>query len=225
MQPHFIPWLGYFYLILKSKKFIILDNVQFDKRSWQQRNIILVNNTKGWLTIPVITKGKYNQNISDVRIDYSTNFKNKHLTKIFYNYKNYKYFDEVYAIIEKIYKKDHDYLINLNIDLLKAICLFLKIEFQLVYASSLKIYKKKAELIYSIIMKFPYQTYLTPEGSRCYLEESKLFNNIDVRYLNYNPINYTSQKDFYQNLSIVDLLFNQGDQSRQFIEESFYFSH
>ena len=74
-------------------------------------------------------------------------------------------------------------------------------------------------------MKFPYQTYLTPEGSRCYLEESKLFNNIDVRYLNYNPINYTSQKDFYQNLSIVDLLFNQGDKSRQFIEESFYFSH
>lgn len=224
MQPHFIPWLGYFYLILKSKKFIILDNVQFDKRSWQQRNLILNNKKKEWITIPVITKGNFHQKISDVKINYSNNFQHKHLNKIFYNYKNYKYFNEVYSIIERVYKKNHEFLINLNMDLIQSICSFLDIDFQINYASSLNVNKKKAELIYGIIMKFPYQIYLTPEGSKKYLEDSKLFKKIDIKYLKYEPLNYTMKKDFLPNLSIIDLLFNQGDKSRQFIEKSFYLS-
>ena len=36
-QPHFIPWIGYFYLIKKSSKIIFLDNVQYNRRSWQNR--------------------------------------------------------------------------------------------------------------------------------------------------------------------------------------------
>ena len=40
MQPTFLPWIGYFSLIDKVDEFIFLDNVQFDKRSWQQRNKI-----------------------------------------------------------------------------------------------------------------------------------------------------------------------------------------
>ena len=44
MQPTFLPWLGYFSLIKSVDKFVFLDDVQFDRRSWQQRNYILNNN-------------------------------------------------------------------------------------------------------------------------------------------------------------------------------------
>ena len=40
MQPTFLPWLGYFDLMDQVDTFIFLDNVQFEKQSWQQRNRI-----------------------------------------------------------------------------------------------------------------------------------------------------------------------------------------
>ena len=41
-QPTYLPWVGYFALIDSCKKFVFLDDVQFDRRSWQQRNRILL---------------------------------------------------------------------------------------------------------------------------------------------------------------------------------------
>ena len=68
-QPTFLPWQGYLALINHVDEFIILDDVQFDKRSWQQRNIIKQNDNKLLLTIPVKSKGKYDQKINEVFID------------------------------------------------------------------------------------------------------------------------------------------------------------
>ena len=50
-QPTFLPWQGYLALINYVDEFIILDDVQFDKRSWQQRNKIKQNNKELFLTI------------------------------------------------------------------------------------------------------------------------------------------------------------------------------
>ena len=44
MQPHFLPWIGYFNLITQSEKFIFLDDAQFSKNNWHNRNRILNNN-------------------------------------------------------------------------------------------------------------------------------------------------------------------------------------
>ena len=56
MQPTYFPWIGYFSLIKFVDKFIFLDNVQFDSRSWQQRNQIAYGEKKLWITIPVKKK-------------------------------------------------------------------------------------------------------------------------------------------------------------------------
>lgn len=57
-QPTFLPWAGYIGLIDYVDKFIFLDNVQFEKRSWHQRNNIKVNNQRYLVTIPVYSKKK-----------------------------------------------------------------------------------------------------------------------------------------------------------------------
>ena len=44
-QPHFIPWIGYFKMIKDSSKIIFLDNVQYNRRSWQNRTHIRNNST------------------------------------------------------------------------------------------------------------------------------------------------------------------------------------
>ena len=68
MQPAYLPWLGYFSLMDQVDKFVILDTVQFARRSWQQRNRIKTADGINMLTVPVIKKGKYDQKINEVLI-------------------------------------------------------------------------------------------------------------------------------------------------------------
>jgi len=67
-QPTYLPWMGYFDLIDQVDLFVILDNVQFVKQSWQQRNRIKTANGLQWLTVPVIFRGRLGQLIKDVEI-------------------------------------------------------------------------------------------------------------------------------------------------------------
>ena len=46
MQPHYFPWPGYFNLMSKVNKFIFLDDAQFSKNSWHNRNLILSEKKK-----------------------------------------------------------------------------------------------------------------------------------------------------------------------------------
>ena len=117
MQPTFLPYIGFFALIDYVDEFVFLDNVQFDKRSWQQRNFLKGSSKKEIINIPVLTKGKFDQKILDVEIDY-TNFKiNKLINKIKINYKKSRYLDLYINDIEKIFKKNHTKLINLNTEI------------------------------------------------------------------------------------------------------------
>ena len=68
LQPHFLPYLGYFDLISKSDLFIFLDNVQYDHRSWQQRNKIKTPNGEIFITLPVTNAGLSKQKLNSVKI-------------------------------------------------------------------------------------------------------------------------------------------------------------
>ena len=60
-QPTFLPWCGYIALIDYIDEFVFLDNVQFEKRSWHQRNYIKSKSGKLNLTIPVLSKNFMNK--------------------------------------------------------------------------------------------------------------------------------------------------------------------
>src|SRR4029453_8333700 len=68
VQSSYIPWKGYFDLIRATDEFILLDDVQFTKRDWRSRNRIKTKDGLHWLSIPVHTKGRYDQRISDTTI-------------------------------------------------------------------------------------------------------------------------------------------------------------
>jgi hypothetical protein len=67
-QPTYLPWLGYFGLLDQVDQFVILDTVQFEKQSWQQRNRIKTPTGLQWLTVPVTFRGRLGQRIVDVEI-------------------------------------------------------------------------------------------------------------------------------------------------------------
>ena len=57
-QPMYFPWVGMLEQMRLADVFIYLDDAQFSKHTWQQRNRIKINDSLAWLTVPVYTKGR-----------------------------------------------------------------------------------------------------------------------------------------------------------------------
>src|SRR5687768_17987150 len=65
VQSNYIPWKGYFDLINSVDEFILFDSAQYTRRDWRNRNLVKTSAGPTWLTIPVATKGKFDQRICD----------------------------------------------------------------------------------------------------------------------------------------------------------------
>lgn len=218
-QPTFLPWPGYFFLINEVDEFVFLDNVQFNKRSWQQRNYLSNDGQKILISVPVKSKGKYDQLIKDVKID-DENFNiKKLLNKIMYLYKNHPFFDNFYSDLEKIFNKKHSMLRELNIDLIKYICKVLNINTNLSLSSDLVVdgNLKKIELLKQICIQKKASKYISTYGSKVYLGDIKKFSNtkIDISYF------YSKEEDSNIKLSILDFLFKNGTECFQSLKDKF----
>ena len=72
LQPSYLPWLGYFDQMVRADTFVFLDDVQFTRRDWRNRNKIRTREGWTWLTVPVIQKGNFNQTLLETKIDHSS---------------------------------------------------------------------------------------------------------------------------------------------------------
>ncbi|MFC9541765.1 WbqC family protein [Lysinibacillus sp. NPDC056959] len=214
MQPTYLPWAGYFKMIMDVDKFIFLDDVQFAKRSWQQRNKIILNGKEKLLTVPVLNSGKQFQKIKDVSINTDDDWVKSHIMTIEQSYRKHPYFREFYPIVKSTFEKSVDNLCDININFIKDTLNYLEIETEIIRSRDLDIYGKKSQYLYDICKYFGATTYLSADGSKNYLEEEQIFseNNIDVEYLNFKMLKYPqlNTTDFVSYLSIIDVIFNLG---------------
>jgi hypothetical protein len=227
-QPTFLPWAGYFGLLNIVDEFVFLDNIQFSKRSWQQRNKIKINNQFFFLTVPVISKNKYHQKINEVLIDKKSNFIENHKKNIEFNYKKARYFDNYVNQIFKIYDIKHDRLVDLNIDFIKTICALLNIKFLSTRSNDLQLKSSKEKLIIDICKLKRCSTYVSTFGSNDYLNNGDEFvkNFISLKYYKFKNTEYRQLGDIYiENLSIIDLLFNLGPNTLEYIKKNFYINN
>ncbi len=68
MQPYFFPYLGYFRLLAAVDIFVILDNVQYQRRGWIHRNKFTKENSQlDWLTLPILKSSRNETKISEVQ--------------------------------------------------------------------------------------------------------------------------------------------------------------
>ena len=211
MQPTYLPWLGYFDLIDQSDIFVILDDVQFEKQSWQQRNRIKAKNGWIWLTIPVIQK--FGQKISETRINYANRWNEKHYKSIYYNYHSAASYNSFNDMLEKIYALHSEFLIDFNMTIILWFCEQLGIHSQFIRSSELSSEGSKTERLVNICNDLHADTYLSPLGSRIYLEKNNLFHNsgIELKYQHFEHPKYSQLwGDFIPYLSALDLLLTHG---------------
>ncbi|HEC91837.1 MAG TPA: hypothetical protein ENI51_02415 [Candidatus Atribacteria bacterium] len=220
-QPNFLPWLGYFYKIDRSDVFVLLDNVQYTKNSFINRNRIKTPQGAIWLTVPV--SFRFGQLINEVKINNKTNWREKHLKTLEMNYKRAVFFEDVFKIIKEIYYlKDWQNLSDFNIRLISAMLSYIGLDKALIKSSSLDVKGKSTELHIQIIKKVGGNIYLSGFGGKKYQEE-KLFKKERIELVYYNFSHPTYKQlwgDFIPNLSIIDLLFNMGPESAEIIRNS-----
>jgi hypothetical protein len=195
---------------------VFLDTVQFNKRSWQQRNRVKTPQGELMLTVPVRSKGRFEQRIMDVEIDAERRFADAHARSVRLAYARAPHAAPFLDEWEAILRRDHARLADLNIDLITWFRDALGLSTPLVRCSSLDVSGKRVDLLIDVCRAVGADHYLSPVGSRVYIEQDDRFaeHGIALRYQAYRPPTYRQlHGDFIPSLSMLDLLLNEGGQS------------
>lgn len=151
MQPTFNPWLDYFDLIDYVDKFIFLDTVQLEKRSWQTRNKLVVNKKENLFSIPTKkTKHRDKLLIKDAIISFENfDFREKLIRTIELSYKKAPYFEKVHPFIKELIFYNTKYLSLYNINIIENISkkIGIKTEFFTLSKTDFKPNSKKGKLL------------------------------------------------------------------------------
>jgi hypothetical protein len=214
-QPNYIPWLGYFFKIAHSDKFVFLDIVAYSSGSFVNRNSIKTPNGPAWLTVPVVKSGRFGQLVGEVETSNIQPWAGRHLATLQSNYGRAPYFKETLALLEPHFRAATDKrksLSNFNIEVICSIATYLRINTQFIRASELNVSGHKTELLLDICRVVGATTYLAGTGGKSYQEDEKFVHaGITPLFSSFSQRSYPQLfGEFVGNLSIVDVLMNCG---------------
>lgn len=211
-QPNYIPWIGYFDLIAQSDVWVWYDDVQYTKRDWRNRNRVAGEGEPVWLTIPVRTRGRYEQKILEVEIDRERPWEHKHLETLRHCYREAPAFEEVFAIVRKTLEAGHERLADLTIELNEELCRFLGLRTRFLRSSGMEVQGDRQERLLEICRRLGAGVYLSGPAARSYLTPEPFHREgLELRYIVYDyPPYERGGRPFIPRLSILDPLFWLG---------------
>ena len=214
-QPVYLPWLGLFHKIALADLFCYFDIVQYQKKDYNNRNKIKTSSGELWLSVPVESKNHFDKNVSEILI-IQNNWVKKHVKSIELNYKKTLYFNEYFSELKDIlYDESKGTLGNLNFKLLEYFKMCLKINTPIVKGSDYEFNGKGSDLVLDMCVKLNADKYIFGEQGENYADEES-FNKagVDIYFQKYNHPVYTQKGGkFLPYMSIIDLLFNEGEKS------------
>lgn len=224
-----MPYPGFFEKIARSDLFLLVDHVQFVKRGpfgWMHRNRIRTEGGEGWswLTVPVITKGKYTQSIRETAIDNKTSWGRKHWKSIEWNYRKAPHFSEYAPEIEALFDRKWEWLVDLAEEWIRLILGWLDISCEMKRTSELQVSGKSTEMVVDMCRKVGADGYLSGIHGKDYLEvDAFQREGIDLQFQEYTCPEYPqcASGSFVPNLSIVDMVLNCGPGSKQLLMDGY----
>ena len=222
-QPVYLPWLGFFKKVESCDVFVFLDDVQYEKNGYQNRNKIRTKEGEMWLTVPV--KAKSHTLLKDVKIEKLSKWKIKHLKSIEINYSKTNYFEKYWNDFEKIFQLEYDNLIEINTKIIKFIMKNLDINTKIIFSSDLNISESGSERILKICKELKADTYLSGVGGKDYLKLNEFEDqSINVQFQNFHhPVYTQAYEKFIPNMASIDLLFNEGENSKKILNKAMNF--
>jgi hypothetical protein len=223
-QPHYLPWLGYMSKILQCDKFCLVDSIQFEKKNFQNRNRIRSNQGEVMLSVPVVTAGRFYQNICDVEINEAEPWRRKHWKSILLGYQKAPHFKRYADFFEDVYNREWKMLVDLNEHMLRGLLGFFEIEKEIVRSVTFMPSGKKTDLLIDICRKTGSDGYLSGGGgAKQYVEEHKFTEaGLVHRFQSFHHPVYPQVHggEFMPRLAAIDLLFNCGPESGAILREA-----
>ncbi len=215
-QPDFMPWIGFFNKIAKSKLWVVLDHVNNNPRSagWFKRTKILINGSPLWLSLPICRSSNaktIGMPINEMKLNLANR---KSLDKLYktikMGYKSSPYFDKHFELIDEYFEDTSPMLVDRNMKFIKSIMKKLSINTDIVFSSKLNLASKSNQMLIDILNSIDAKTYLCGQGASGY-QKDELFSSagINVKYNRFKEPRYKqlySDKHF-SGLSIIDSLF------------------
>ena len=215
-QLHYLPWLRYFHKVANAETFVVLDNIQFNKNGWQNRNKIKTAQGAALLTVPIIQK--FQQQLSEVQIDTKQPWRRKHWGAIESSYQKAPYFKEHENFFRGVYENSWETLNKLNYEIFFYALKALGIKTKVVRSSDLPLKGEATERLVGICKELGAKAYLTGAYATQVYLDSGLFEREGIELLlqEFKCPEYPQlfpEAGFIPELSIVDLLFNSGPKS------------
>jgi len=212
-QSNYIPWKGYFNIIRDTDEFVLLDDVQYTRRDWRNRNLIKTPSGLKWLTIPVNVKGNYFIKIKDVQA-VNDDWRIDHWSAIQQAYKKAPYFPHYKDQLEDVYLRSRERNLSMiNFNFITLINLLINITTPIRWSMDFDAPSEKSERLLYICKCLKAKEYISGPAAKNYLDTQQFDkNNIQVRWADYSnyPVYNQLYPPFEHAVSIIDLLFNEG---------------
>lgn len=219
LQSNYIPWRGYFDIIGMVDEFIFHDDLQYTKQDWRNRNKIKTKNGLVWLTIPCGSNEK--RLINEVTL-MDTSWQKKHWDIIKANYMKAEFFNQYKEFFEDIYLSKVWYnLSDLNQYLIKKISIdILRLKPIFTNSTDYNPEGKKQFRVLDLCKKSETDVYISGPAAKNYIDTALFIkNDISIEWMDYG--NYQEYKQLFPpfngNVSIIDLLFNVGDDAISYL--------
>ncbi len=209
-QPDYIPYIGYFYKISRSDKFVFLDDCQFSNDNMHNWNRIKTPQGECKLKIPV--EQHLGDNINKVRTRDELKWKKKHLKTIEMNYLRAPYFKEIFPKFEELVNRDYTNIADMNIAVNTWIAKEFGFKAEFSRSSEMPIDTENEERVIEICKMLGGDEYISGNGARAY-QKQEHFDEAGVKltYTDYKPIVYHQLwGEFIENMSVIDYIFNCG---------------
>jgi len=219
-QPQYLPWLGYIDKIERADIFIILDNVQYKKNEWQNRNRIKAADGWQWITVPVLYN--FPEKINEVRINNKVEWRRKHRNAIETNYIKAPFFAEYFPYFKELYEKEWERLVDINIAFLKVITGFFGVDTRTLLASEIDTRDDPTGRLIDLCRTVGAATYLSGREGPNYMDMDAFKKaGIDLVVQDFkHPVYQQMYGGFEPNLSCIDLLFNCGNKGMEIIKKA-----
>jgi WbqC-like protein family len=223
IQSCYVPWRGFFDLIGRCDQYVILDRVQYAKRHWHNRNRIKTSNGVEWLTIPVVSGGRYRQAIDEVEIEQP--WADKHWRAIELAYRRAPFFDALAPTMRSWYERaaSERLLTEVNAIFLREIAAFLGLGTRIMRDTAYSTQGVKTERLLQIARAAGADRYLSGPSAKAYLDESMFAAaGVAVEWMTYEGYQPYRQLhgQFEPAVSVLDLLFNVGPGAPQYLTAS-----
>ena len=215
-QLHYLPWLRYFHKIASCDVFVVLDNIQFNKNGWQNRNKIKTSQGPLILTVPVLQK--FQQNLLDVEIDQKQGWGKKHERTLQIHYQKAPYFRDHESFLREVFERPWQRLNDLNNELLFYFLKVLGIKTKIIRSSEISLKGEATERLTGICKELGARAYVTGAYATQVYLDADIFKREGIELITQEfecpqyPQVYP-ESGFIPELSIVDLVFNCGSKS------------